>query len=75
MAEAIKLPQSAEYCCMKDWMPTGIVMRLSSLRNTLEIKNSLYEKRNEKIATAAIPGAARGRIICKNPRKGEQPST
>ncbi len=41
VAEAIKLPQSVEYCCMKDWMPTGIVIRFSSRRKTLEMKNSL----------------------------------
>ena len=48
VAAAIRLPQSVPYCCMKDWMPTGIVMRFSSRRKTLEIKNSLYDKRNEK---------------------------
>ena len=57
VAAAIRLPQSVPYCCMKDWMPTGIVMRFSSRRKTLEIKNSLYDKRNEKIATATTPGS------------------
>src|SRR5260370_34751835 len=75
VADAIRLPQSVEYCCMNDWIPTGTVIRVSSRRKMLEIKNSLYENRKEKIATAAMPGAAKGKMICQKALKAEQPST
>jgi hypothetical protein len=37
VAAAIRPPQSVPYCCMKDWMRTGIVITVSSRRNTLEV--------------------------------------
>jgi hypothetical protein len=39
------------------------------------MKNSFYENRNEKIATAAMPGVDKGNTICTKPRSREQPST
>src|ERR1700756_2854627 len=55
VADAIRLPQSVPYCCMKDWIPTGTVIRFSSRRKMLEIKNSLERifsvVRNELSAT------------------------